>query len=171
MTVKMVAFKNHYFCCEQVLLSFFMCDTWMMSSWHPNLIGKVCRPSWTSFFFFKKKINFIHCHFTGEDNLILFDLYQPIIVKNKFLILLNVNHSKIKAVHSLCYYVDTLNHMLPITATKNWMSGSPFHASLSMKYIFSCNLLIFACDAIWLIWQSRSLTYILCIHSCLAAWS
>jgi hypothetical protein len=97
------------------------------------------------FFFLKKKINFIHCHLTGEDNLILFDLYQPIIVKNKFLILLlNVNHSKIKAVHSLCYYIDTLNHMLPITATKiEWVEVPSMLPSLwSMSFHAICLYLL-----------------------------
>lgn len=124
----MMAFKNHYFVVNKFyyLFSYVILGWWVLGilTWLVKSVLPVelC-------FFYKKKINFIHCHFTGEDNLILFDLYQPIIVKNKFLILLlNVNHSKIKAVHSLCYYVDTLNHMLPITATKNWMSGSPFHS-------------------------------------------
>lgn len=92
---------------------------------------------------------FIHCHFTGGDNLVLFDLYQPIIVKNKFLnLLLNVKHSKIKGVQSLCYYVDTLNHMLPISATKNL---NEWKSLLYEVYLFPAIWIFFACDAIRLI--------------------
>lgn len=162
MTVKMVAFKNHYFCCEQVILFFFICDTWMMSSWHPNLIGKVCPPSWTSYFL-KKNNNFIHCHFTGEDNLILFDLYQPIIVKNSD----PVSQCESFKNKSGAFFMLLRWHIKPYAAN---YSNKKLNEWKSVPF-FSCNLLIFACDAIWLIWQSRSLTYILCIHSCLAAWS